>query len=137
MSTPRGASGAFRVLVTGSRDWARRSTVRGSLDSVGFEHGYIGLTVVHGACPTGADAYADEWARDNADIGVLVERVPARWDLHGKAAGPLRNAEMVARGAALCLAFPRGLSRGTRNCMAEARKAGIPVWNLGEEADRG
>ncbi|MET9346271.1 SLOG family protein [Streptomyces termitum] len=33
------------------------------------------MTVVHGTCPTGADALADAWARAH---GVPVERHPAQ-----------------------------------------------------------
>lgn len=52
---------------------------------------------------------------------------PADWERYGKRAGIVRNAEMVAAGADVCLAFVLGESRGTRHCMREAAKAGIPV----------
>jgi hypothetical protein len=115
----------YRVLVTGSREWDDAQELRLALihatalrlDSV---------IIVHGACPTGADALAAEWAQD---YGVTPEPHPADWDAYGKAAGPRRNAEMVALGADLCLAFfKRGAgNRGTSDCASQALAAGIPV----------
>lgn len=128
----------MRILVTGSRDWTDRDAVYHALNQICEERGlnYIPdehgntmpdpskVTVVHGACPTGADIIADDWCI-SADF--LAERHPADWGTHGKAAGPIRNQEMVDLGADICLAFPLGASRGTRDCMRRAEAAGIPV----------
>ena len=62
-----------------------------------------------------------------ARLGYGAARHPADWDKHGKAAGMIRNREMVALGADICLAFPIGRSPGTRACIREAQRAGIPV----------
>lgn len=111
----------MRVLVTGSRDWtdARAvASVLGALDTMGGPH-----VLIHGAC-RGLDLMAAQVARR---LGWTVESHPADWATHGKAAGPLRNQEMVNTGADICLAFPLPESRGTRDCMERARLAGIPV----------
>jgi hypothetical protein len=60
-------------------------------------------------------------------LGFTPEPHPADWKRHGRAAGPIRNAEMVALGADVCLALPIGLSPGTRGCIDLAEAAGIPV----------
>lgn len=122
----------MRVLVTGSRDWADKEHVAEALIEA-WEQALEGEfpTLVSGACPTGADAIAEALAEE---WGWPVERHPADWARHGKAAGPLRNREMVERGADVCLAFPLGVSRGTRGCMALAKAAGIEVRNYGEDA---
>lgn len=95
-----------------------------------------GAVVVHGDCPTGADRYASEWCREARFNGlhVIEEAHPADWGKHGKAAGPIRNQQMVDLGADVVLAFPLGESRGTRHCMAAAEKAGIPVISYGDTA---
>lgn len=85
--------------------------------------GWAGVTVVHGSA-AGADTLAGRVA---AAWGMRVEEHPADWGRHGKAAGPRRNAGMVALGADVVLAFPLGASRGTRDCMAKAAAAGIRV----------
>jgi hypothetical protein len=112
-----------RVLVTGSRDWDDRDAIDLALYGAYVELG-SGTVLVSGACPTGADAIAEElWALR----GLPVERHPADWKRWGKAAGSLRNQEMVDLGADVCLAFPLPDSRGTRHCMKAAERAGIPV----------
>lgn len=117
-----------RVLVTGSRNWPHSKMVWSALTSE-FRHG--AMTVVHGACPSGADDHANMWFRLDMDEGhpffATEEPHPADWEKHGKAAGPLRNQEMVDLGADVCLAFPMPDSRGTRDCIRRARAAGIPV----------
>lgn len=122
----------MRILVTGSRNWTNADAVDATLS--GFtadvppdEH----ITIVHGACPTGADAIAGKWARD-AD-NTSEERHPANWNLHGKAAGPIRNKEMVNLGADICIGFPTPESRGTVHCMRAAEEADMPVYNAATE----
>ena len=113
----------LRILVTGSRDWSDVNAVATALGYASTGWSPSSVTVVHGACPTGADAIADEWG---TGFGFTVERHPADWS-QGKKAGPLRNQAMVDLGADICLAFPLGESRGTRDCMKRASAAGIPV----------
>jgi hypothetical protein len=113
----------FRILVTGSRDWGDKQELRLALVAAWTPY-QESAVIVHGACPSGADAMAAEWARD---YGVRAEPHPADWEQFGKSAGFRRNAEMVALGANVCLAFIRNGSRGATHCAAEAQKAGIPV----------
>lgn len=115
----------LRILVTGSRDWADWHTVEVALRYHALRLGALGreVTVVHGDA-RGADTCADILA---SRMRFKIERHRADWKRHGKAAGPLRNAEMVALGADVCLAFPIGPSPGTRDCIAKAEAAGIPV----------
>jgi hypothetical protein len=115
----------MRVLVTGSRDWSNTETVRAAIAEVHyFDNHPDGVTLVSGACPTGADAMAERWAHR---FGWEVERHPADWTRFKKAAGFRRNAEMVNAGADVCLAFQRDASRGTQHTIDLASAAGIPV----------
>jgi hypothetical protein len=130
----------MRVLVTGSRTWDDARTVRAALDAVAFGAagaGYDRLTVVHGACPNGADELADIWVRTwpVGGLEVAAERHPARWQQHGRQAGILRNEAMVKAGADLALAFIRDDSPGATHCAERAGEAGIPlrVWHYGQE----
>jgi hypothetical protein len=85
---------------------------------------------VHGDCPTGADALAQELADE---FRHRSERYPANWAEHGKRAGFVRNAEMVALGADICLAFIRANSKGATMTADLAEKAGIPTYRYIEE----
>lgn len=110
------------AVVTGGRDyrptpadaWALRAALR-----------FHGATVVrHGACRG-----VDEWAgKVGTRLGLSVEAVPADWDAHGKAAGPIRNAAML-EGADVVVALPGG--RGTAHAVGEAKRRGLPVTRIG------
>lgn len=56
----------------------------------------------------------------------------ARWNVHGKAAGPIRNGEMIeswiSAGGGIALAFWDGKSRGTLDCMKQIAKRGRSVF---------
>jgi len=126
-----------RIIVSGSRAWPDEHTVW--LELAVYLNGQCEkgstLTVVHGDCPTGADHFAHRWVAlpmdDYVDVTVVEERHPADWDRYGKAAGPIRNREMVDAGADLVLAFPLpgpwSRSRGTWDCVGAAEAHGIPV----------
>lgn len=118
----------MRILITGSRDWTDVETIRHVLDTITQEwartYGSVDLTLVSGACPTGADAMA-EYIGDV--YGWTIERHPADWDTHGKRAGYVRNAHMVSLGADVCLAFILNHSKGATMCSSLAIKAGIPT----------
>lgn len=109
-----------RLLVTGSRDWTDETLLRSRLT---FFADLLDIwAVVHGACPIGADAMADQVARD---LGLEVYRFPADWVTKMRKAGPERNQVMVDNGAVLCLAFPLPGSKGTWDCIRRAQAAGI------------
>ena len=128
----------MRVLVTGSRDWADHRAVSDALRGVASGSPSREVTVVHGACPTGADAYAHNAAEV---FGMVPEPHPADWS-RGRKAGPERNALMVSLGADICLAFigdctsprchisGRHDSHGATGCADLAERAGIPTRRI-------
>lgn len=110
----------MRVIVCGSRTWWDTDKVYRVLNQLDRN----GLTVIHGGA-RGADSIAGFWASMNE---VTCEEYPARWDKHGRSAGPIRNREMIDLGADLVIAFRSdGESRGTDDMVRESRKRGIPV----------
>lgn len=113
-------------IVCGSRSY--RSDIFDELDRLAEERGYP-LTVRHGDC-RGVDRQAHEWARQRC---ISVERCPADWITHGRAAGPIRNRQMLDAGADLVVAFPGG--RGTADMVKQARARGVEVVMLGSEED--
>lgn len=110
----------LRVLVCGGRNFNDALTLGSWLGGIQKQHG-IDL-LIHGGAP-GADFMAAKFAEWQ---GIPVQEFPADWTAHGKAAGPIRNAQMLAEGKPdLVLAFEGG--RGTANMVEQARKAGVRV----------
>lgn len=59
---------------------------------------------------------------------IRYEVFRADWDKHGKAAGPIRNQEMLDNGKADALvAFWDGKSPGTKDMIRRAKRKGIKV----------
>jgi hypothetical protein len=122
----------MRVIVTGSRTWTGQwgiDKIFQVLDAT-LELGRQmnqGFELIHGACPTGADEIANEWGFANSEE-IMLTTWPAEWDLYGKAAGPVRNEQMMAAGGDLCVAFLRNNSSGTLDAIGKARRRGI--WTV-------
>lgn len=120
----------MRVLVCGGRDFSDYPKVRDVLDSLmppATDDMSTWLpppdtVIIHGDAP-GADQCAEQWVHVN---WCSVERYPADWEKHGRAAGPIRNARMLKEGKPdLVVAFPGG--RGTADMVKQARAAGVRV----------
>ncbi len=81
--------------------------------------------VVEGAA-AGADTLARQAARD---LGLPVREFRANWQRYGKAAGALRNQQMLdyllEADQRLVLAFPLPQSRGTWDMVQRAKRVGI------------
>lgn len=123
----------MKVLVCGSRDWTDEAAIERDLRKLP-----PGTIIVHGDCPTGADAIADKVARR---LGFEVRPYPADWEGElaatgsSKAAGPKRNAKILREEHPdkagvpfnFGVAYTKDLrrSRGTKDMHDRARKAGI------------
>lgn len=123
------------ILVCGSREWGDASFMERLLDELLELNGKFLL--VHGAAP-GADTLAESWARKRQ---LRYRGFPAEWDTYGKAAGPMRNAEMLeAQPVDLVVAFKDGfndsLNRGgTENMVKQARETGVPTLVYGHDQE--
>ena len=110
----------MRVLICGSRNWRDRDLIKQVVGALP-----VGSTVITGGAP-GADTIAMQEARLRG-LGQQVFR--ADWVRYGKAAGPIRNQEMLDEGRPdLVIAFRlEGKSRGTDDMIRRAKSAGVPV----------
>ena len=74
----------------------------------------------------GADSLAKKVANK---LGIEVREYPAEWDKYGRAAGPIRNQEMLGEKPDLVLAFHSNIekSKGTKNMITLARRQGVHV----------
>ena len=114
----------MRVLVCGDRNWTDRLALESALDVI---HAQTPFSCVIEGEARGADSLARLWAESR---GVLVRKYPALWETYGRAAGPIRNKQMLTDGQPeLVIAFHKdiGSSKGTRNMLKQASDAGIPT----------
>lgn len=112
------------VLVTGGRHFQDRDFVWRMMDKARAE--WPSFVVVTGACPDGVDKFAEQWAKSRQ---VPYIGVPAKWFVHGDAAGPLRNKEMLDLWKIdYGIIFPGG--SGTRHMAGLLVKAKVPIWRL-------
>lgn len=110
----------FVVLVCGGRNFAAGEWLFKVLDKLHSENEIT--LIIHGNA-RGADVLAGAWARKNS---VGCQSFPADWGKHGKAAGPIRNQEMLdASTPDLVIAFPG--ARGTADMKNRAQKAGVKI----------
>lgn len=121
----------MRVLICGSRDWNANLPIMAVLEGLLQPDGTTMLTVIEGGA-RGADAVAAEWVRTVPSEFVQHEQYPADWDVHGKAAGPIRNQRMLDKGKPdqvwAFVTKPLEDSRGTADMVRRARAAGITTY---------
>ena len=113
----------MRVLVCGGRDFSDKALLENTLR---LWHRVRGVDTIIEGNAHGADRMAGYWARKNRITNL---KFPADWEAHGKAAGAIRNQQMLDEGKPdLVIAFPGG--RGTADMVKRARKAGIEVMEV-------
>lgn len=114
----------MRLLICGSRSWTRGDYIKDALIEQ-LAHGPIDV-VIDGAAP-GADSLGFAAARD---LGLVNLRFPANWNTHGKAAGPIRNQQMLDEGQPTdvwCFTEEQDMSPGTQDMFDRAIRADLKV----------
>jgi UDP-N-acetylmuramoylalanine-D-glutamate ligase len=108
----------IKVLVCGGREFDDFRLLAETLD----KHTDSSTLIIHGNA-IGADFLARVYAK-YCHMGE--KRFPADWKKYGKAAGHIRNQQMLDEGKPdLVIAFPGG--DGTADMVRRARKAGVEV----------
>lgn len=109
----------MRVIVAGSRDIVDQIHVSKAIIDSGFE-----VTELVSGAARGVDRLGEAWARANK---IPIRRFPAYWELHGRAAGYLRNEDMAEHSDALVAVWD-GKSRGTGHMIDIARRYDLKVY---------
>lgn len=107
-----------KVIIAGGRHYEFTGADLEFLDQL---HTESPITEVVCGCATGADTCGRLWASLNT---VPVATFRPDWRKHGKAAGPMRNAEMAEYADEVVL-FPGG--RGTESMRSQAKKHGLVI----------
>ena len=111
-----------RVIVAGGRDFHDEKYLIASLDEIRNE--YVEIEIISGHA-NGADKLAEEYAKR---LGISLKVFPANWKKYGRAAGPIRNREMLSyiiEGEPVVVAFWDGRSKGTKNMIEQAKREGV------------
>ena len=109
----------MRILVCGGRDYKNESRV----NEVLREYLDIKDLVICQGEARGADRLAKEWAKT---YGVECIGYPANWNRDSKAAGPIRNRQMLNEFKPnLVIAFPGG--NGTKDMVTISKQANVKV----------
>lgn len=111
----------MKLIIAGGRYYRFTSYDIDRLDDLRSKN-LINEVVSGGA--SGADACGEEWAKER---GIPVKRFPADWNKFGKAAGPIRNAQMADYANDVVL-FPGG--KGTDSMRKLAKLAGLVIHDF-------
>ena len=120
----------MRLLVTGDRHWDDARLVCIALQKLKPSK------MCHGWA-RGADSIADIEGRR---LGIDVQGFVAQWNQYGRAAGPIRNQQMLDEfRPTQVAAFHDDLehSKGTKDMVRRAKKAGIPVRHFSHSHPEG
>lgn len=120
MRRRRGWGIDLRVLVCGGRNWTDGDTIYNVLSRLAIKP----TLLIEGEA-RGADSLARLAAEK---LGVPVQKFPAKWKQYGRAAGYIRNKQMLDEGKPdMVIAFHNDIdtSKGTKMMVELARKAGV------------
>lgn len=110
-----------RILICGDRNWTDFKMIEDYIITLPKD-----TVIIEGDC-RGVDKISGYLARKH---GLEVIAVPAKWELYGNKAGPIRNQEMIDEYKPdRVVAFHNDLahSKGTKNMVNLALQQGIPV----------
>lgn len=110
----------MRTIIAGSRSITAISPVIDAIHKCGWE-----ITEVVCGMADGVDSTGLWWAERVA--ALPVKRFPADWEVHGKAAGPIRNKQMAEYAEALILVWD-GKSKGSADMLRRAQIRNLRIY---------
>ena len=112
------------MIICGGRDFDDYELFQNCMDRLLTYYEEIRLVSGHAS---GADRFAERYA---AERGIEIEVFPAEWKKYGRAAGPIRNREMLdyaKEAIPEIAAFWDGKSKGTKDMLKRAQDAGVKI----------
>ena len=118
-----------RIIVCGGRHFNDYDRMKSIIDGVIAEIGLdiTAIEIVCGHC-AGADQLGEKYAEERC---YACKVFPANWEKYGRAAGPIRNSEMVKYASEvkvpIVIAFRNAKTRGTDDTVKKATQKGFKV----------
>lgn len=109
----------MKTIIAGSRSITDYELVKTAIQKSGFK-----ITQVVSGGAAGVDKLGERWAQEN---NIPVKRFLPDWKTHGKAAGPIRNSEMIKEAECAVILWD-GASRGTKDTFTKMQKADKQVF---------
>lgn len=120
----------MRLIIAGSRHIDAKPIINGILLMLKLEE-EISEVISGGA--DGVDAAGEAWQKSMSELcgkfAPTLKLFRADWERHGRAAGPIRNAEMADYADALLLIWD-GKSKGSASMKAEMKKRLKPIYEV-------
>ena len=113
----------MRVAIVGSRNFTDYGRFERAVDESLTKFGYARCEQLVSGGARGVDTLVERYARER-DIELRV--FAADWSTHGRAAGPIRNAQ-IEQYATHAIAFPSRNGRGTQDTMRRFARSGKPL----------
>jgi hypothetical protein len=107
----------MKIAIIGSRDFTDRNKLNEILEPYKSK-----ITLVISGAARGADKLGEQWAINN-NIKTLI--FPADWDKYGKAAGFIRNEDII-KNCDGAIVFWNEISNGTRHSISLCEKYNKP-----------
>jgi len=111
----------MKTIIAGSRSITELLYIKKAINKSGWRE--LITEVVSGDC-SGVDKLGEKWAIEH---NINVVKFKAKWNDHGRAAGPIRNGHMAEYAEALICVWD-GKSPGSRNMIEQMRKLNKPVF---------
>jgi hypothetical protein len=115
----------MKLAIVGSRDFRDQALLDQTVDDFLIKQGCMPVLVVSGGA-RGADTLAEHWARKHK---ILLKIFKPDWKAKGKAAGILRNTDIVNECTHM-IAFPSDAGRGTQDSIKKALAQGKEVMTI-------
>jgi len=114
----------IKITIGGCRGYNDYVAFKDHVDKcISLLKGEHSLAILSGHC-SGTDMMAERYANEN---GLALEIYQAQWKKYGRAAGPIRNKQMVEASDCV-IAFWDQSSKGTKSLIAYANKLGKPTY---------
>lgn len=117
------SSSSYSLGIVGTRTYTNWSSFCDHMNKVNLYFPFPPTAIISGGA-RGTDTLAERYAKTVLNIPIQI--ILPDWKTHGRAAGPIRNKEIVKRSDHV-IAFWDGTSRGTKSTINLCKASNTPI----------